>query len=582
MSQQETKDMAKHFYRASAADFMKVPGGPIAYWLSSSVIEAFNDGVPLRSFSKGSTGLQTSDSTTFVRYLHEPSASSVGKKWVRLAKGGGFRKWFGNVEHLVNWLDDGYEIKNYVATKYPYLKGNYGLVVKNEATYFQSGLLTSRVTSGDLSFRVKDAEEIYADACTAIFPEDRDFFLCLLSTKLLEIIKSLNPTFNFQASDIEKFPIIEESFAQAKRSIAHDCVRLSREDWNAYEIAWEFASLQLLSLDHRRPRFSDTYQRLRVHWSGMTEEMRRLEEENNHIFIHAYGLDNEIDEAVDLSDITLTCNPHYRYDAKKVDEELEAMLQCDTIKELVSYSIGCMMGRYSLDKPGRILASQGETIQDYLDQIPSPSFAPDENAILPLTDQEWFPDDATNRFHEFIRVVWGEEHLQENLDFVAESLCLHTIKPKRGESALDTIRRYLSTQFYKDHLRTYKKRPIYWLFSSGKQKAFECLVYLHRYNESTLARMRTEYVIPLSAKLNAYAEKLEQDKDASTSTAETKRLEKEVATLHKQQTELAEFDEKLRHYADQRISLDLDDGVKVNYGKFGDLLAEVMAVTGQK
>jgi len=178
--------------------------------------------------------------------------------------------------------------------------------------------------------------------------------------------------------------------------------------------------------------------------------------------------------------------------------------------------------------------------------------------------------------------VWGAENLQENLDFVAESLCLQAVKAKSGESALDTIRRYLSTQFYKDHLRTYKKRPIYWLFSSGKHKAFECLVYLHRYNESTLARMRTEYVIPLSAKLNTYADKLEQDIDASTSTAETKRLEKEVATLHKQQIELAEFDEKLRHYADQRISLNLDDGVKINYGKFGNLLAETKAVTGNK
>jgi type II restriction/modification system DNA methylase subunit YeeA len=240
------------------------------------------------------------------------------------------------------------------------------------------------------------------------------------------------------------------------------------------------------------------------------------------------------------------------------------------------------MGRFSLDKPGLILANQNQNLKDYLDQVKAPRFLPDDDGIVPINDQEWFADDATNRFREFVRVVWGDEHLQENLDFVAESLCLHAIKPKRGESAMDTIRRYLSTQFYKDHLRTYKKRPIYWLFSSGKHKAFECLVYLHRYNEGTLARMRTEYVIPLSAKLNAYAEKLEQDKEASTSAAETKRLEKEIATLHKQQVELAEFDEKLRHYADQRISLDLDDGVKVNYGKFGDLLAEVKAVTGEK
>ncbi|MGO1426002.1 MAG: BREX-1 system adenine-specific DNA-methyltransferase PglX, partial [Halomonas sp.] len=253
-----------------------------------------------------------------------------------------------------------------------------------------------------------------------------------------------------------------------------------------------------------------------------------------------------------------------------------------TLSELVSYAIGCMMGRYSLDKPGLILASQGETVRDYLAQIPEPSFAPDNNAIIPLTDQEWFPDDATNRFRDFVRTVWGEEHLQENLDFVAESLCLHAIKPKKGEAALETIRRYLSTQFFKDHLRTYKKRPIYWLFSSGKQKAFECLVYLHRYNESTLAEMRTDYVIPLTTKLASYVEKLEQDKDASTSAAEAKAIDKELSKLYKQQAELNTFDEKLRHYADQRISLDLDDGVKVNYGKFGDLLAEVKAVTGQK
>jgi len=310
--------------------------------------------------------------------------------------------------------------------------------------------------------------------------------------------------------------------------------------------------------------------------------MLNLEQKNNEIFINAYTLQDELTPEVSLEEITLSCNPYYRYGGNRSDVELAMLFQCDTLKELVSYAIGCMMGRYSLDKPGLVLASQGETLQDYISQIPAPRFMPDNDAILPLTDQEWFADDATNRFREFVRVVWGEETLQENLAFVADSLCLHAIKPKRGESAIDTIRRYLSTQFYKDHLRTYKKRPIYWLFSSGKHKAFECLVYLHRYNEGTLARMRTEYVIPLTAKLNSYAAKLENDKEASHSAAETKRIEKELDTLHKQQAELATFDEKLRHHADQRISLDLDDGVKVNYGKFGDLLAEVKAVTGDK
>ena len=359
---------------------------------------------------------------------------------------------------------------------------------------------------------------------------------------------------------------------------SHKCIRVACDDWNAFEVSWAFDVLPILGCGRENLRAS--YQVLRAHWREMTLEMQRLEEENNRIFIEAYGLQDELTPEVPLEEITLTCNPHYRYGGDKSEAELEDLLQCDTLKELVSYAIGCMMGRYSLDKPGLILASQGETVQDYLRQIPSPRFAPDDDAILPLTDQEWFADDATNRFREFIRVVWGDDTLQENLDFVAESLCLHAIKPKKGEASLDTIRRYLSTQFFKDHLRTYKKRPIYWLFSSGKHKAFECLVYLHRYHEGTLARMRTEYVIPLSAKLATYATKLESDIDASSSTAEKKRLEKELAVLHNQQAELATFDEKLRHYADQRIRLDLDDGVKVNYGKFGDLLAEVKTVTG--
>lgn len=236
------------------------------------------------------------------------------------------------------------------------------------------------------------------------------------------------------------------------------------------------------------------------------------------------------------------------------------------------------MGRYSLVKKGIISASSVPYVkispEDY------GAIAVDEDGIVPITDQDWFKDDATNRFREFVQVVWGEEHLQENLDFVAESLCLNAIKPKKSESALETIRRYLSTQFYKDHLKTYKKRPIYWLFSSGKQKAFECLVYLHRYNEGTLSRMRTEYVTPLLGKYDAYAEQLEKQIETADSTSEANRFKKELDALIKKQVELREFDDKLKHYADMRISLDLDDGVKVNYGKFGDLLADVKAITG--
>jgi type II restriction/modification system DNA methylase subunit YeeA len=215
------------------------------------------------------------------------------------------------------------------------------------------------------------------------------------------------------------------------------------------------------------------------------------------------------------------------------------------------------------------------------DQTRYQTFAADDDGIIPLTDQDWFKDDATNRFRDFVRTVWSEEHLQANLSFVSESLCLGSLTTKRGEQSMETIRRYLSNQFYKDHLQTYKKRPIYWLFSSGKLKAFECLVYLHRYNDSTLPRMRTEYVTPLLGKYDAYADQLKKQlEDASASEATL--LKKDLSALEKKQTELRAFDDKLKHYADRRIKLELDDGVKVNYGKFGDLLAEVKAVTGGK
>ena len=244
------------------------------------------------------------------------------------------------------------------------------------------------------------------------------------------------------------------------------------------------------------------------------------------------------------------------------------------MEELVSYAIGCMMGRYSLDAPGLIYAHSGN--EDF-DPSRYTTFPADADGIVPLTDTEWFDDDAAHRLIEFISVAWDAAHLEDNLTFLADNL-----SPKKNESSRETIRRYLCDSFFKDHLQTYKKRPIYWLFSSGKQKAFQCLVYLHRYNEGTLSRMRSEYAIPLQGKMAARLEKLLGDLQVASSTAHQKRLKKERAKLEKQQVELLALDEKLRHYADRRITLDLDDGVKVNFGKFGDLLAEVKTVHGKK
>lgn len=351
-------------------------------------------------------------------------------------------------------------------------------------------------------------------------------------------------------------------------------IEKSKLDWDAYETSWDFTQLPLLHPDHHQPSLPETYKTLRTHWQEMTDEMKRLEEENNRIFIDAYGLSGELTPDVSLKEITLTCNPHYRYGGDKTQDELETLLLTDTMKELISYSIGCMMGRYSLAEPGLVYAHSGN---EGFDPARYGDFPTDDDGIVPLTDREWFDDDATRRFEEFIKTAWPQQKLRENLAFIAEAL-------KKGGSGdpLTTIRTYLTRQFYKDHLKTYKKRPIYWLFSSGKLKAFECLVYLHRYNEGTLSRMRMEYVTPLQSRMAARIDQLDGDIEAATSTPDKKRLQTEKDKLVRQLEELHSFDEQLRHYADQRITLDLDDGVKVNYGKFGPLLADVPAICGKK
>ncbi len=328
---------------------------------------------------------------------------------------------------------------------------------------------------------------------------------------------------------------------------------LARSDWNSFETSWDFQSLPILQ--HKAATLRLSQEVADAEYLGRFRRIKELEEENNRLFIDAYGLQDDLSPEVGDDQITL-----YRPN-REVD-----------IKRLISYAVGCMMGRYSLDKPGLVYAHGGNV---GFDSAQYQTFPADPDGIVPVTEMAWFADDATNRFVEFVGVVWPKEHLDENLNFVVDSL-----GPNRDESPRDTIRRYLATGFYKHHLQTYKWRPIYWLFSSGKQRAFQCLVYLHRYHEGTLSRIRTEYVIPLQGMIASRIEHLAGDIAAATSTAQRRKLEKERETLLKQQAELHAYDEKLRHYADKKIALDLDDGVKVNYGKFGDLLAEVKAVAG--
>lgn len=574
-------------YEEMPENYKKIPGYPVAYWLEKKFIDLFESSPSLIEKCFLREGINTGNNDKFLRRWHEVDFQDFAKpedfgaerkniKWYAHRKGGEFRRWYGNRDYVLNWQFDGKDIHSFHGLPMDYN----GAPVRGKKFFFSPCLSWSRISTGSFAIRFYESGTTYDSTAPSIFSREDNIELIigfLNSCVVLKLLEAMSPTMDFRITSLGRLPLIEKGVRAPE---VNKLISRSKLDWDGFETSWNFTKSPFLQEEVFAHQLRLAYQMARAKWRETTLETQRLEEENNQIFIDAYGLQEELCSGVFLQDVTLTCNPHYRYGGNRSEEELATLLQCDTLKELVSYAIGCMMGRYSLDKPGLILASQGETIQDYLAQIREPSFAPDDNAIIPLTDQEWFPDDATNRFRDFVRIVWGEEHLQENLDFVAESLCLHAIKPKKGEAALDTIRRYLSTQFFKDHLRTYKKRPIYWLFSSGKQKAFECLVYLHRYNESTLAEMRTDYVIPLTTKLASYVEKLEQDKDASASAAEAKRIEKELSKLYKQQAELNAFDEKLRHYADQRISLDLDDGVKVNYGKFGELLAEAKQVAG--
>ena len=560
------------FYNASAADFKKIPGSPIAYWVSELVIKSFEKELPLSMKYPVKSGIMTGNDSLFLRLWHEvplhnicfglTSAKQMNGFWYPISKGGSFRKWFGNSEHIINLKNDANDIRNG--------RSNYRL--REDKWYFKKYVTWSRISTSSIAFRVLEGGVLFADAAPGIFAEDKcNEIISVLNSKLGNyFLAAMNPTLNYQTNDIERLP----SVSLGDLDTTTLAVELAKEDWNSYETSWHFTFLPIFNSDYHQSALNATYTTLHRNWQKKILEMQRLEEENNSIFIEAYGLQDELTPDVPLNEITLTCNPHYRYGNNKTEEEYEILLLTDTIRELISYAIGCMMGRYSLDEPGLIYAHSGN---EGFDPLKYKTFPADDDGILPIMDMEWFEDDAARRFVEFIKTAWPQETLDENMKFIAD-----TLKPKASESPIDTIRRYLSTTFFKDHMKTYKKRPIYWLFSSGKQKAFECLVYLHRYNDSTLSRIRSHYVTPLQGNLIARIEYLDHERDSSTTASAQKKIQKEIDSLKKKQIELKAFDDELRHFADMKISLDLDDGVKVNYGKFGNLLAEKKAITGNK
>ncbi|MFG0449259.1 BREX-1 system adenine-specific DNA-methyltransferase PglX [Shewanella sp. YQ_9] len=570
-------------YRYPYRGFKRIDGFPFVYWAYESVYSAFQIYQPAGEILETREGMATADNERFIRCWYEVDSSRIydhnkgdKSKWYPYNKGGGERRWFGYLDLLVDWENEGEAVKNNIDK----ITGRIRSHNYNGVYALKEGFTWSGISSAGFCVRYVPTGYMFDAKGPMGFTDNENLYqiVAFLNSKVTTYLMAmLAPTLDFKLGHVLKIPVSKDVLASQELSRnAERCISIARDDWNSVETSRDFSYSSIL---YSRGSLKEKVTQYESYYDQLSEELRLLEEENNKFILDAYSLSGCIDYKVERKEVSLIRNPHYMY---SVGNEVSSYMTSDVIRDAVSFSVGCMLGRFSLDVRGIAFAGVGSKgIESLKRSGLYNTFPVDDDGIIPLTDQEWFPDDATNRFRDFVKVVWGDEHLHENLEFVAESLCLHAIKPKKSESSMDTIRRYLSTQYYKDHLKTYKKRPIYWLFSSGKQKAFECLVYLHRYNEGTLARMRTEYVIPLTAKMAAYAQKLENDKEASGSAAEVKRLEKEIAQLHKQQAELSEFDEKLRHYADQRISLNLDDGVKVNYGKFGDLLAEVKAITGE-
>ncbi|QIC72005.1 MULTISPECIES: BREX-1 system adenine-specific DNA-methyltransferase PglX [Acinetobacter] len=555
---------------AKPDDFKKIPGSPVAYWVKDKIRGTFKKFPILKKEGDTRQGMATSDNNRFLRMWYEVNrldlisncsssqdAKDLNPTWVPYNKGGGYKKWYGNQDYVIKWKNSGEEVIGYAASLY----GSPTRTIKSMTEYFKPSVSWSKISSGDISFRYFPNGFIFDVAgCCIFFENNEALYTCLgfvNSPICKNVIEAISPTVNYEAGHIASLPF-SHALLDSKDEISQQVKSLiaqAKIDWDSYEISWDFTENPIIRT--QQPNLEQAFNTWQQQNADAVAEMKRLEEENNKLFIDAYGLEDELTPDVPDEQITLT----------RAEREKDS-------QRLVSYALGCMMGRYSLDEPGLIYAHAGN--QDF-DASRYQKFPADADGIIPLTEMHWFEDDATHRIQEFLTAVWGKETLDANMQWLAESL-----DKKANETAEDTIRRYLASKFYKDHMQTYKKRPIYWLFSSGKQGAFQALVYLHRYNESTLARMRTEYVMPLISKMAAYANSLETAKETSDSAAEIKRIEKKLQDLHKQQAELSSFEEKLRHYADQRISLDLDDGVKVNYGKFGDLLAEVKAVAGDK
>ena len=440
-----------------------------------------------------------------------------------------------------------------------YNGGSYTKEIRSEDKYFQDSITWSALTAGTSSFRYSDYGALFDSAGSSMFPGDKwKYILAILNTKVSnEILTVINPTLNYGAGSIANIPIIivEEKKKQVEK-LSENCVQVSHYDWDSFETSWDFQHHPLL---RKVPTIAEAFEQWQAECDDRFNQLKTNEEELNRIFIDIYGLQDELTPEVEDKDVTV----------RKADLGRD-------IRSFISYAVGCMFGRYSLDVDGlayaggewdKVNSSEGGREGTLGCASKYASFSADKDNIIPICDDEYFEDDIVGLFVEFVKTVYGADTLDENLKFIADAL------GGKGQPK-DVIRNYFLNDFYSDHCKIYQKRPIYWLFDSGKKNGFKALIYMHRYQPDTIARIRTDYVHEQQARYRTAIADLEQ-RIANASTSERVKLNKKLTTLRAQDTEIRTYEEKIHHLADQMISIDLDDGVKKNYAIFQDVLAKI-------
>lgn len=540
------------FAQVSTNNFSKIPGSPIAYWVSEKIYKAYTN-PNLNDIAQPRHGLATSDNNRFLRLWHEVDINKTNisnkfdrsKKWFPMNKGGAFRKWYGNLDWIINYENNGKEIKDFAISIYKCSTRT----IQNTKFYFKESITWSALTSGTFSVRWSEEGALFGSGGYSAFCETSllKYLLALMNSKVNEVfIKIVSATLNYEVGHIKTIPVIDRKDLRPQvEKVVEENISLSRADWNAFETSWDFKEHPFITA---AASGAVTIKQAYDIWKSEAEErfnkLKANEEELNRIFIEIYGLGDELTPTVDDKDVTV----------RRADFPRE-------VRSFLSYAVGCMFGRYSLGTPGLIYAG-GEW-----DSAKYQNFQPNKNEIIPISDAEYFDDDIISRLIEFLTAAFGQETLEENLRLIAEAV------GRRG-APREAIRSYFINDFFSEHVKTYQKRPIYWLFDSGKKNGFKCLIYMHRYKPDTVARIRTEYVHEQQARYWTAIEDLEK-RIGDASTAERVKLTKQLTALKEQAEELRAYEEKVHHLADRITKIDLDDGVKRNYELFKDVLAKI-------